>query len=101
MSADIIAGITGDQAIIPSSETISVSCLPRTKVTVNCQTSLDGSGLSYTDQGTTNTFWFKTQQMQFCDSTGKCNTDYRNDYNDGTVFVVSFFFPASGPSSAR
>lgn len=100
MSADIIANIAGDQAIVPSSETISISCLPRTEVTVSCQTSLDGSGLSYNNQGTSNIFWFKTQQMQFCDSTGKCATDYRNDFNDGTVFVVRFNFYYASISSA-
>jgi hypothetical protein len=89
MAADIISNIAGDQAIVPSSETIAVSCLPRVDVTVECKTDLEGTGLSYNNLGTTNTFWFTTQQMQFCNSSGICDQpDFRNDYRSGTVFVV-------------
>lgn len=92
MASDIISNIVGESAISVSSETVGVTCLPRTKVTATCKTNLDGTGLSYTNRGESGTsFWFKTQEMQFCNSVGTCVSDYRTNFNDGTVFVVSLF----------
>lgn len=93
MAADIIANIAGDQSILVQSETIAVSCLPRTKVTAQCKTNLDGTGIRVTNLGLSDTpFWQKIQRMRFCNSTtfsdNDCSTDFRTDFNDGTVFVV-------------
>ncbi|KAJ9113197.1 hypothetical protein QFC22_006036 [Naganishia vaughanmartiniae] len=100
MSADVISDIVGESAIQVTSETVSVSCLPRTKVSVACKPNLDGTRLSYTDLGKTDTpFFFKTQQMQFCYSTGVCNSDYRTDFNEGTVFVFAENRPEDGSTS--
>lgn len=109
MAADIIANIAGDQAILVQTETIAVSCLPRTKVTAQCSTNLDGTGLRVTNLGETdNPFGQKIQRMRFCSSKAvsddQCNTDYRTNFNDGTVFVVSLAIGSqriqaySGPS---
>ncbi|KAJ9098946.1 hypothetical protein QFC19_006170 [Naganishia cerealis] len=100
MASDVISKIVGDSAIMVTSETVAVSCLPRTKVTAVCKTNLDGTGLSYTNLGETSTsFWFKTQQMQFCNSAGTCTSDYRTNFNDGTVFVFAENKPHEGSTS--
>ncbi|KAJ9104633.1 hypothetical protein QFC21_002131 [Naganishia friedmannii] len=96
LASDVISSIVGESAISVTSETVAISCLPRTKVTVACKTNLDGTGLSYTNRGESGTsFWFKTQEMQFCNSAGTCNSDYRTNFNDGTVFV-SLLLVATG-----
>jgi hypothetical protein len=94
MAADIIANIAGNQSIHVQTETVAVSCLPRTKVTVDCKTSLDGTGLRVNDLGETDTpFGQKIQRMRFCDSKAfsddQCITDYRTNFGEGTVFVVN------------
>lgn len=96
MADDIIANIAGDQAILVQTETIAVSCLPRTKVTAQCKTNLDGTGLRVTNLGETDTPFGhgqKFQRMRFCNSQAvsddQCDTDYRINFGEGTVSVVS------------
>jgi hypothetical protein len=95
MAADIIKNIAGDQAISVQTETIAVSCLPRTKVTVQCRISVDGTGVRVNNLGETDTpFGQKIQRMRFCNSQAtsdeQCSVDYRTNFGEGTVFVVSW-----------
>lgn len=90
MAADIVANVPGASV---GTETVVLSCLPRTKVTVQCKTNTEGTGIRVTNLGETNTPFFNTQRMQFCNSStfdeNFCPKEIRTNFGLGTVFVVS------------
>lgn len=61
------------------------------EVTVTCQPNLDGTGMTFEDQGNTGTAvsFMNVHQARFCKRSGKCEGLQRADYSNGAIWVVS------------
>jgi hypothetical protein len=73
-------------------ESILTTCVPRTIVTVKCKDNLDGTGMSWSDLGKSDTDGqMDTQKSQFCGRDGApCQrVRQRPDYGSGTISLVS------------
>lgn len=73
-------------------QTVVSACVPRSIVTVDCKTNIDGTGLSWNLQEQlevpASNGNITITKMHFCNSDGKCGDDTRPDYKGGTTFVV-------------